>query len=511
VDHGNPQLSQISLIRYYCAVFDNVRRVFGHLIVYGSADVAILVINVLLVPVYTRVLTPDEFGALALLLLLEAFLRPFTQWGLDEAFLRFYYDCDSDNTRRTLTGSTIIFLFATNTVLLLVLIASSDAISTLLLGSHVYSTAVAILAMNSAIAAFFFLPFNFLRIQNRPKQFATWTFARALGTVVARLVLVVGLRLGIIGIMLADLFVSTVLLLGLSRVLKPLLAWQFSWKLVRDMLAYGLPRVPYALLHQIMAMSDRFFLRVYLPLRDVGLYQLGSSVANVLKFYPVAFQRAWTPFSYEAMERTDAPQLFSRLATVAFSVLVFSTLGIAVFAEPLVRVLTPPDFHDAAHIVPLLAFGVTIQALTIFAITSLNIAKQSRSLPGITLISAVITVIGHLTLIPRLGMLGAGLSVVIGQCVLTFTFLVVAQKHYRIPYEINRLSRVAGLGIVLYFTLSMAPQNSLMMDLLIRCTIVCCFPIGLLFIRVFDKKTIQQARSLVLSSWAKNTDDNPAI
>ncbi|GIT66668.1 MAG: hypothetical protein Ct9H300mP25_01400 [Acidobacteriota bacterium] len=70
MDHGNPQPSQITLIRYYCAVFDNVRRVFGHLIVYGSADVAILVINVLLVfPGYTRVLTPDEFGVLALLLL----------------------------------------------------------------------------------------------------------------------------------------------------------------------------------------------------------------------------------------------------------------------------------------------------------------------------------------------------------------------------------------------------------------------------------------------------------
>ena len=511
MDHGNPQPSQVTLIRYYCAVFDNVRRVFGHLIVYGSADVAILVINVLLVPVYTRVLTPDEFGVLALLLLLEAFLRPFTQWGLDEAFLRFYYDCDSENTRRTLTGSTILFLFATNTVLLLVLVAGSGTISTLLLGSHIYGTAVAILAVNSAIAAFFFLPFNFLRIQNRPKQFATWTLARALGTVVARLVLVVGLRLGIIGIMLADLFVSTLLLLALTRVLKPLLAWQFSWKLIRDMLAYGLPRVPYAVLHQIMAMSDRFFLRVFLPLRDVGLYQLGSSVANVLKFYPVAFQRAWTPFSYEAMKRADAPQLFSRLATIAFSVLVFSTLGLAVFAEPLVRVLTPPTFHDAANIVPLLAFGVTIQAITIFAITSLNIAKQSRSLPGITLISAVITVIGHMILIPKLGMLGAGLSVVIGQCVLAFTFLVVAQKHYRIPYEISRLSRVAGLGIVLYLAFGMAPQVSLVMDLLIKCVIVACFPIGLLFIRVFDKTTIQEARSLLLSTLSKNTDDSPAI
>ncbi len=509
--HGNPQPSQITLIRYYCAVFDNVRRVFGHLIVYGSADVAILIINVLLVPVYTRVLTPDEFGALALLLLLEAFLRPFTQWGLDEGFLRFYYDCDSEDTRRALTGSTILFLFTTNAVLLLVLLAGSDTISMLLLGSHVYSTAVMVLAANSAVAAFFFLPFNFLRIQNRPKQFATWTLARALGTVVARLVLVVSLRLGIIGIMLADLLVSTLLLLALSRVVKPLLAWRFSWILIRDMLAYGLPRVPYALMHQIMAMSDRFFLRVFLPLRDVGLYQLGSSVANVLKFYPVAFQRAWTPFSYEVMERTDAPQLFSRLATVAFSVLVFSTLGLAVFAEPLVRVLTPPTFHDAANIVPLLAFGVTIQAITIFAITSLNIAKQSRSLPMITLVSAVITVIGHLILIPKLGMLGAGLSVVIGQCVLTSTFLVIAQKHYRIPYEINRLSRVAGLGIVLYLALGMATEVSLLMDLVIRCAVVACFPTGLLFIRVFDKTTIQQVRSLLLSTFSKHTDDNHTI
>jgi len=161
--------------------------------------------------------------------------------------------------------------------------------------------------------------------------------------------------------------------------------------------------------------------------------------------------------------------------------------------------------------VPLLAFGVTIQAITIFAITSLNIAKQSRSLPGITLISAVITVIGHMILIPKLGMLGAGLSVVIGQCVLAFTFLVVAQKHYRIPYEISRLSRVAGLGIVLYLAFGMAPQVSLVMDLLIKCVIVACFPIGLLFIRVFDKTTIQEARSLLLSTLSKNTDDSPAI
>ena len=59
-------------------MFDNVRRVFGQLVVYGSADVAILVVNVMLVPVYTRVLSPTDYGALALLLVLGAFLLPLT-------------------------------------------------------------------------------------------------------------------------------------------------------------------------------------------------------------------------------------------------------------------------------------------------------------------------------------------------------------------------------------------------------------------------------------------------
>ena len=54
----------------------------------GSADVAILAINFLLLPIYTRVLLPAEYGVLALVLVLEAVLKPLYRWGLDTSFLR---------------------------------------------------------------------------------------------------------------------------------------------------------------------------------------------------------------------------------------------------------------------------------------------------------------------------------------------------------------------------------------------------------------------------------------
>ena len=67
-------------------MFDNVRRIFGHLLIYGSADIAILATTFLLLPVYTRVLSPSDYGVLALILVLEAVLKPVYRWGLDTSF-----------------------------------------------------------------------------------------------------------------------------------------------------------------------------------------------------------------------------------------------------------------------------------------------------------------------------------------------------------------------------------------------------------------------------------------
>ncbi len=91
-------------------MFDNVRRVFGHSVVYGSADVAIQAVNFLLLPIYTRVLSPAEYGALALLLVLEAFLKPVYRLGLGTSFVRFYYDYTDERSRQTLAGTIVILL-----------------------------------------------------------------------------------------------------------------------------------------------------------------------------------------------------------------------------------------------------------------------------------------------------------------------------------------------------------------------------------------------------------------
>ena len=95
-------------------MFNNVGRISRQLFAYGTADVFVLAISFLLLPIYTRVLTPREYGALALLLVFEAVLKIVNRWGLDAAFLRFYYERPSDEQRKTLAGTIVGFIALAN-------------------------------------------------------------------------------------------------------------------------------------------------------------------------------------------------------------------------------------------------------------------------------------------------------------------------------------------------------------------------------------------------------------
>ena len=488
-------------------MLDTVRRLFGHMLVYGSGEIVLFAVNFLLFPVYTRVLEPVGYGALGLLLALRAFLRPLNQLGLDESFLRFHYDCETDAERQALTGTTLLAVGAASAVVLGVFLLAAPLVSPLL-GGPEHTGALRLLAVNGFLAAFLCVPHGLLRARNEAARFARWTVGGGLGIVALRLFFVVALEWGVFGIMLADVIVSVVLLAGLLPVAGHPATWRCSWRLARDLLRYGGPRVPHAILRQTLGQADRLLLRLYLPVDAVGVYGAGATVANTLSMYREAFRRAWMPLAFERMSDADAPLQFARLATVAFGVLVFATLGVALFAGPLIRWLTLPVYHDAVDIAPLLAAGVAVHALTVFLTTSLNVTKQTRALPWATGAGALVTVAANIALIPLLGMPGAALATVAGSVTLVATLAVAAQRCYPIPYEQGRLTRIAATGAALFAAAGLGPQDASPIDVLLRVALLAAFPLVLLAVGVLDSGTIGQARRLLARK--RRLDEEPS-
>lgn len=468
-------------------MFNNVRRISRQLFAYGTADVFVLAVSFLLLPIYTRVLSPREYGALALLLVFEAFLKIVNRWGLDAAFLRLYYEESNAEQRKALAGTIAGFIAIVNGALAAVLLILADPINRALFDSIEFIWPYRLLIVNGVLSTFLFLPFTLLRIQERARQFAALNFSLSFVTIV--------LRLGVFGILFADVVMTVVMLIALSGMLRSMISWQLSLPQLREAMRYGFPYVPHGVLTHVMGMGDRFILGMYMPLRDVGLYLIAGSVAALIKYFPVAFDVAWTPLAYDSMQRRDAPVLFARMATYAFAVLVALLVALSGLAPPLMDLVLPAEYHDVGPLVPILALA--IQTVRSVPGTSLNIAKKTSVYPTVTAAGAIISTSAYFALIPRFGMYGAAGALLISQILTTALMIYLAQRVYRIPYELGRLAKVVAVGCATYAAMMMLVSSSSWRAVVIRLGLQALFPAGLLLLRFLRPHELTDIRKLL--------------
>jgi len=264
-------------------LFQKIRELSKHLAIYGSGDVAIQALNFLLLPLYVKYLTKADYGVLALLASVEATVKLFFRWGVDGAFMRFWYDCEDQRARQRLASTLFFFLLAANGVLLVLSLIASPFISERLLQSAGNTLALQLVLLNTFAIGFTFIPFHVLRIEGRAREFSGLTLARSASTLVLRLVLVIGAGLGVMGVVLADVIVTSVLLVIMLRWFAPLLRPMFARDVLRQSLAFGLPRIPHGFAMQLMAVGDRFVMTRYVSVQEIGVYSMGVSFGLIEK------------------------------------------------------------------------------------------------------------------------------------------------------------------------------------------------------------------------------------
>jgi O-antigen/teichoic acid export membrane protein len=246
-----------------------------------------------------------------------------------------------------------------------------------------------------------------------------------------------------------------------------------------------------------MGMGDRFILGMYMPLREVGVYLIAGSVAALIKYFPVAFDVAWTPFAYDSMQRSDAPILFARMATYAFAVLAASLVALSGLGPPLMDLMLPGEYREVGALVPLLALALAVQTVRSLPGTSLNVAKKTAVYPTVTAAGAVISVGAYFALIPRFGTYGAAFALLISQVLTTALMIYLAQRAYRIPYEVGRLAKVVAVAAVTYAAMMTVASGSSWRTVFIRVSLLLLFPAGLLLLRFLRPQELADIRKLV--------------
>ena len=445
-------------------VLATLRRLTGHSLVYGSADVATHLVNLCLSPVYLLFLTEQDVGILGILALFACVAKIVFRMGLEAGFFRIHYDLPSEDDRRRLAGTVGLFSAASGAVLFALVCVGAPLLARLLFGERgtELSRYVILVAADIYAGTFLFVPLVLLRIQNRPGRFASLTTTRNLLNIALKVMLLMRGH-GITGVLWSDLLATVALALVLAptfmRSARPALEWRY----LRGVLGFGLPKAPHGILVQLLNLVDRPILRRYSDLGVTGIYDRAYNLGAGVKFVLTPFETAWQPFVFSQVGRPDAPRLFARVATYIWAAFLAAGLALAIFGRELLIALTftRPTFWSGAPVVPIVTLAYLLHGA--FLLTSIGIAieKRARYYPVITASAAAVNLAGNFLLIPRWGMLGAAWATVAAYAVMAALGFYFSQRLYPIPFEAGRLARLSIAAVISFLLAQLVPEPAL--------------------------------------------------
>jgi O-antigen/teichoic acid export membrane protein len=299
------------------------------------------------------------------------------------------------------------------------------------------------------------------------------------------------------GVVIADLAVTAVLLAVMIPWFTPLIRPVFSPAVLRESLAFGLPRVPHGFAQQVIAVGDKFVLSLHVSLAQVGLYSMGVSVGLIQKMFLAAFEYAWAPFYYATAREPDAPRVFSIVATYGVATLCLMTAGLSAIAGDLLNLVTHGQYIAAAGVVRWTAVGVLFYGVYLLTSIGLNITGRTGYYPVTTAIGAAVNIGLNFLLIPRFGIIGAAWANATAYALQAALALVFSQHFYPVAYEYGRLSRALGAALVAYAAARAWPDMSPLAGVLTRGgTVAMVMPVLLWATRFFNADELRALNGL---------------
>ena len=330
---------------------DSVLYAFGEVIARG--------ISFSLLPVYTRIFTPAEYGNVELISVLTSFVGTILSMGMDSAQSMYFVKAKSDGkSEQALIVSSILqwrLLWGSGVVLLSTLLA--PLLNALFFNGRLSWEYFAVAFLGMLFVQIMSQSREVMRLLYRPWSFISVTIAQSLITSTSVLIAVLVFNLGIFGFFL-----------GLAS--GSLAAGIYGWYCIRNFLAFdrlhnklwphllrfGAPLVPGEIALYCMDSADRWFIQLYEGDEVLGIYSIGLKFALLMLLPVEAFRRSSWPIALDSMFGRGGHTIIKNIALLytggSTSLIIVLTL-----ASPwLVKLFTAPPFHNSWPIVGIMAW-----------------------------------------------------------------------------------------------------------------------------------------------------------
>ncbi|MBZ5546329.1 MAG: oligosaccharide flippase family protein [Acidobacteriia bacterium] len=428
-----------------------VGQLIKHSGIYGLGTILSKSVGFLMIPVYTRYLVPADYGVLELLDLVIFFSGIFAMMGIGSAFFRFYVAADSAEEKKTVAITALFSVVGISLLVLVLMELHAGTLSTVAFGNATYAPLVRIVALTLFFSNLTEVPFAYLRAQQRTVLFVIIGLARTVLGATMLIVAVVVLQKGVPGVVYANLISNALVGVTLIGALMVRVRGKFSREKYEQMLRYGAPLIVESLAMFALVFSDRFFLRHFASLSEVGIYGLGYKLAGIVSLLVSGpFSMTWSWQQFELAKNENAKVLYARIQTYQLLVCVCIGLAVAVMAKDILRIMTPSGYWASARIVPIIALCYVVDNVRSVVMSGILIQRVTHHLASISLVVATVNLGLNYLLISRFHAMGAAVATLLSYALFLILSYGIAQRVYFVRYEYGRNAAVLALAILLY-------------------------------------------------------------
>lgn len=479
-------------------MFNQLLRLSKHSLVYGFGVAASQFIGFLLIPLYTRHLTPADYGTLQIFGVTQGILSIIVLMGLGSALFMSYFHYKDEVSRKTVVSTALIFVTGVSLCISLVLIAAASNFSLIFFECTAYTRYFQIIFLTLFFDAAIVIPLSVFRAREQSKRYALVALSRLLLAIALNIYFLVILQRGVLGILESGLITAGLLYCFLIPGLVKATKLSFSKPHLKEMLSFGLPLVPGGLGTWILTVSDRYFLLFLSTTHELGLYSLGYKFGLVVQGLIVGpFTLAWGPFFWSTATEENAKEVYSSVLTYFVLIAMFVALALSVLSKELLMIMATPPFHEAYKIIPLIALSYVLYGCYFILAAGFNLEKKTKYVPLIVGVAAAMNLGLNFLLIPSYGAMGAAIATLISYLMLPIGSYFVSRRFHPIKYEWSRLAKIFIAAVLIYVGSLDITNDCVIISGLLKVLTLLAYPV-LLYVFGFSKPAeIEKGKDLI--------------
>lgn len=392
------------------------KEIIKHAGNYLTANLATKALAFISIPVYTRLLSTNDYGIISIFLGVAAILGSVMSFSADRSVSRYYFDQKNLEDFKQFVGTSsflALIFFSVNAVILIFFADNFGELVGL-----------------SKNAVYLLIPVTFINIVGLTFEQIYGPIKKSKIIALSSLARVyIGFTLSIVfiylfnenqyyGQIIGQVFAGILMVLYWIRKIKPYFKISFNKKYIKYIFTYSVPLIPYALSGVVIAQFGKIAIGSSQSLTQAGFYSLAATVGGLVSIIISVTHQAWNPYYMEYMNAKNYSQIDIDFIKI-FKITILTAFGISAFGKEIGLLLAKKEFVGSLYLIPIFTIGYVFYQFAYIYLRNFGYSKKTHFMTITVLISGVSNVLMNFILIEKYGELGAAVSFVLSYIIMT--------------------------------------------------------------------------------------------